>query len=153
MIRVCFVCHGNICRSPMAEAVFSDMVKRAGLTDLFDIFSRATSTEEIGNGLYPQARQELMRRGVPILPHVARQLTLSEYHACDLVLVMDDMNVYNAMRLTGGDPERKIKRLLDYTDTPGEISDPWYTDRFAEAYTEIRKGCEALLKVLTQDMH
>ena len=144
MIRVCFVCHGNICRSPMAEAVFTDIVRRAGTEAQFDIFSRATSTEEIGNGLYPPAARELQRRNVPLPKHVARQLSMSEYRACDLVIVMDDNNVRNLSRMTGGDPERKAYRLRDFTDSPGEIADPWYTGDFQTAFDQIKAGCEAL---------
>lgn len=149
MIRICFVCHGNICRSPMAEAVFLSIVRRAGAEAEFDVFSRATSTEEIGNGLYPPAARELARRGLSLPKHVARQLTMSEYRACDVVIVMDDNNVRNFTRMTGGDPERKARRLRDFTDHPGEIADPWYTGDFKTAFDQISAGCEALFSRIT----
>ena len=144
MLRICFVCHGNICRSPMAEAAFADILRRAGAQEQFDVFSRATSAEEIGNGLYPPAARELARHGLSLPAHTARQLSMSEYRACDLIVVMDNNNLRNLSRMTGGDPERKARRLRDFTDSPGEIADPWYTGDFQTAFRQISDGCEAL---------
>ena len=150
MTRVLFVCLGNICRSPMAECIFRDMVEKRGLAREFCIDSAATSTEELGNPIYPPARRKLAAMGVPLTGHRARQMTRSDYRDFDLILGMETANIRNILRITGGDPEGKVRRLLDYTDRPRDIDDPWYTDDFDTAYREIARGCEALLASLEQ---
>ena len=145
MRKVLFVCHGNICRSPMAEMILKHLVRERGLEGQFSIASAATSTEEIGNPVYPPARAELARHGVPVEKRGARQLTRRDYEEYDLLIGMDNANIRNMHRMLGGDPEGKIHRLMDFTTRPGEVSDPWYSDRFDIAYRDIRQGCEALL--------
>lgn len=148
MTRVLFVCLGNICRSPMAECIFKDMVEKRGLSGKFFIDSAATSTEELGNPIYPPARRKLTAMGVPLTGHRARQMTRRDYRDFDLILGMETANIRNILHITGGDPEGKVRRLLDYTDRPRDIDDPWYTDDFDTAYREIAQGCEALLASL-----
>ena len=128
--RILFVCHGNICRSPMAEFVMKDLVKKAGLEDKFLIESAATSTEEIGNSVYPPARQKLAEHGINCKGKTARQMNSSDYNRYDLLIGMDSWNIRNMNRICGGDPEGKIHMLMDYTNHPGEVADPWYTDDF-----------------------
>ena len=144
MIKVMFVCHGNICRSPMGEFILADMVKKRGLEKDFIIASSATSTEEIGNPIYPPARRELQRHGVEFSKRGAVQLKKSDYEKYDIFLCMDSMNLRNAMRIFGSDPQNKVRRLLNDRD----VSDPWYTDRFDTAYNDIYEGCERLLESL-----
>ena len=146
MKRILFICHGNICRSPMAEFVMKDLVERAGLAQAFEIASAATSTEEIGNGIYPPARRELARHGVRCDGHRARQLTQADYSAYDYLVVMDDANLRNARHICGGDRSGKIRRLLDFTARPGEVADPWYTGDFAATWRDVLEGCKALLE-------
>ncbi|MCQ2412980.1 MAG: low molecular weight phosphotyrosine protein phosphatase [Sphaerochaetaceae bacterium] len=142
-VKVLFVCHGNICRSPMAQYVFTQLADKAGVLDQFEIDSAATSTEEIGNPVYPPARRMLAMHGITKMDHRARQMTMQDYRYYDVIRVMDMHNVYNARRMTGGDPEGKICMLLDR-----EVSDPWYTDDFASCYEDILEGCENLLEEL-----
>ena len=158
MIKVLFVCHGNICRSPMAEFMMKDMVERMGVKDDFYIASAATSTEEIWNGrgnpLYPPARQELLRPGIGTTPYTdfsskrAVQVTRADYSKYDYILCADDRNVKNTIRITGGDPDNKIMRLLDFSDEPRSIADPWYTGVFDITYSDIDEGLRAFLKYL-----
>ncbi|MDY2600994.1 MAG: low molecular weight protein-tyrosine-phosphatase [Eubacteriales bacterium] len=148
MTKILFVCHGNICRSPMAEFVMKDLVEKAGLSHAFEIASAATSTEEIGNGVYPPARTDLKRRGIPCLPHWARQVTRRDYQEYDLLLCMDSQNVRNLLRLLGGDPEGKVRKLLEYAGQAGDVADPWYTGGFDRAYEDIYRGCAGLMKAL-----
>ena len=148
MKTVLFVCHGNICRSPMAMFIFRELVRRAGKENELRAFSRATSTEETGNGLYPEALSELRRRKIPVGPHAAMRMSPEDYRESDLVFGMDDANIRNLKRMTGGDPENKVHLLLDYTDHPHEIADPWYTRDFRKAEAEINEGCAALLRTL-----
>jgi len=150
MTKILFVCHGNICRSPMAHFIFSHMVKTAGKSAEFFIDSAATSTEELGNGTYPPARRKLHEEGIPLLPHVSVQMTKSDYGKYDLIFGMDSMNIRNIHRICGGDPEGKVQRLLDLTDRPRDVADPWYTGNFDAAYRDIREGCEILFRKLTQ---
>ena len=146
LYKVLFICHGNICRSTAAQYVMQDMVKRAGLAESFFIDSAATSTEEIGNPVYPPMRRTLESHGVPCEGHRARQMTRRDYDAFDLIIAADDENLYYMNRICGGDPERKFHLLMDYTDRPGtEISDPWYTRNFERAYEDVVKGCTGLL--------
>ena len=145
MKKVLFVCHGNICRSPMAEMILKQLVREMHLESQFTISSAATSTEEIGNPVYPPARAELARHGIPVEKRGARQLTRADYAAYDLLIGMDNANIRNMNRMLGGDPEGKIHRLMDFTNRPGEVSDPWYSDRFDIAYRDILEGCQGLL--------
>ena len=147
MIRVLFVCHGNICRSTMAEAVMKDMVGKAGLADRFYIESAATSTEEIGNPIYPPVRQLLTEKGVRYDRHkTARQMTRDDYQRFDYLIGMDEYNRRNMTRICGGDPDGKISLILDWTDHPRDVADPWYTDRFEATWNDVNAGCRALLK-------
>ena len=148
MIKILFVCHGNICRSPMAEFVMRDMVKKAGLDDRFQIASAATSTEELGNPVYPPSRKKMAEHGIDCSGKTARQVRREEYAQWDLIVGMDNNNYRNMMRIFGGDPEGKIKLLMDYTDRPGEVADPWYTGDFEQAWQDIEDGCAGLLKTL-----
>jgi len=148
MKKILFICHGNICRSPMAMYVLRKIVQDRGIADQFYIDSAATSTEEIGNTIYPPARRKLERESVPIDGHRARQLRRNDYAAYDLLLGADSANIRNMTRICGGDPDGKIHRLLDYTARPRDIADPWYTDDFDTTYRDVVEGCEALLKHL-----
>jgi len=147
MIKVLFICHGNICRSPMAEMILKHMLREKGLKG-YEVASAATSTEEIGNGVYPPARAELARHGIAVEKRGARQITPADYDAWDLLIGMDNANIRNMRRMLGGDPQGKIHRLMDFTSRPGEVADPWYSDRFDVAFRDIREGCEGLLKYL-----
>lgn len=144
-IRILFVCHGNICRSAMAEYILKDKVKKLGLEDRFEISSAGTSSEELGNPMYPPARSVLARHGITdVKAHHARQMNLSMYQDSDYVFLMDYWNLRNAKRMTGNDPDGKLRMLID-----GEIEDPWYTDNFDKVYEQINNGCDALIEELT----
>ena len=148
IIKILFVCHGNICRSPMAEFVINDLVKRAGQEDRFVIESAATSTEEIGNGVYPPARRKLAEHGIGCQGKTARQMTRSDYGRYDLLVGMDAWNIRNMRNICGGDPEEKIKMLMDFTRRPGDVADPWYTGDFEATWRDVLEGCQALLDQL-----
>jgi len=141
MKKILFVCHGNICRSPMAEFVMKYIVEKEGLTDQFLIESAATSTEEIGNPVYPPARRKLAEHGIRCDGHAARQMTRSDYSRFDLLIGMDQWNLRNMERICGGDPEGKIRPLLPNKD----VADPWYTGDFEATWQDVLKGCQALL--------
>lgn len=143
-----FVCHGNICRSPTAEFIMKDLVRRECPELELYIASSATSTEEIGNPVYPPAKAELSRRGISCGGKRAVQIQKSDYGKYDLFLVMDGNNMRNIMRIFGSDPDGKVRRLLDFTDRGGDISDPWYSGRFDAAFDDIYEGCSALLKYI-----
>ena len=130
MIKILFICHGNICRSPMAEFVMKDMIAKAGAGERFVIDSAATSTEELGNPVYPPAQRELAAHGVFCGPHTARQMTRADYDKYDLLI-------------------GKIHRLLDYTARPGDVADPWYTGDFSATWRDVAEGCRGLLKAIT----
>ena len=148
--RILFVCHGNICRSPMAEFVMKDLVSREGLAGGFEIASAATSREEIGNPVYPPARRKLAEHGIGCAGHAARQMTRRDYDRFDRILGMDHANIRNILRIAGGDPDRKISLLLDHAGRQGqEVADPWYTGDFDAAWDDILEGCEGLLAELT----
>ncbi len=149
MIRVLMVCHGNICRSPMAEFVMKDLVKKAGLEDCFEIASAATSTEEIGNPVYPPAKKELADHGIGCAGKTARQLRRTDYEQYDLLIGMDGENLRNMRRICGGDPAGKLSLLLDHTDRPGDVADPWYTRDFKRTWEDVEEGCRSLLRELT----
>ena len=148
MIKVLFICHGNICRSPMAEFVMKDIVAKAGLSAEFEIASAATSTEEIGNSVYPPARRKLAEHGISCEGKTARQLTRKDYESYDLLIAMDHNNLRNLRRMLGEDTENKIHLLMEYTDRPGEVADPWYTGDFEETWQDVLAGCTGLLKQL-----
>lgn len=148
--RILFVCHGNICRSPMAEFVMKDLVRQAGLEDDFVIESAATSTEEIGNCVYPPARRKLAEHGIGCQGKTARQMTRSDYNRHDLLIGMDTWNIRNMQTICGGDPEGKIVMLMDFTQRPGNVADPWYTGNFEVTWRDILEGCQGLLRRLTK---
>lgn len=155
MKRIMFVCHGNICRSPMAEFIFKKMLAEKGLSEGFVVASSATSTEEIwgdvGNPVYPPAKKELLKHGISCEGKRAVQLKKSDYNKYDLFVAMDTMNVRNIMRIFGSDKDSKVSKLLDHTDEKGDVADPWYTGRFEVTYSDIERGCKALLKELTEN--
>lgn len=155
MKRIMFVCHGNICRSPMAEFIFRKMLKDEGISESFVVSSSATSTEEIwgdvGNPVYPPAKKELLKHGITCEGKRAVQLRKSDYQKYDLFLCMDSMNVRNALRILGSDKDGKVKKLMDYTDEKGDVADPWYTGRFDVTYRDIENGCRALLNDLKRE--
>lgn len=148
MIKVLFLCHGNICRSPMAEFLFKDLVARRGLADQFEIASAATSREEIGNPVHWGTREKLRECGISVAGKYAVQMTRADYKKYDYLLGMDQYNIRNMSRIVGSDPEGKIRRLLDFTDHPRDIADPWYTGNFDATYRDIMEGLEAFLRVL-----
>lgn len=149
MKRIMFACHGNICRSPMAEFVMRDMVKKHGLESEFVIASSATSTEEIGNDIHRGTRAVLTKYSVPFSPREAVQIVRSDYAKYDLFVCMDSANVRNLGRIFGADHENKIKKLLDFTPRGGDVADPWYTGNFEETWRDINEGCAALLEELS----
>ena len=146
MTRILFVCHGNICRSPMAEFVMKDLVKKAGLESQFHIESAATSTEEIGNPVYPPARRKLAEHGIDCTGKTARQLTNTDYGWFDLLIGMDLANLHNMRRICGGDAGGKLHLLMDFSDRPGEVADPWYTNDFETTWRDVLAGCQGLLE-------
>ena len=148
MTRILFICHGNICRSPMAEFVMKDLVKKAGLEARFHIESAATSTEEIGNPVYPPARRKLAEHGIDCAGKTARQLANADYDAFDLLIGMDRANLRNMHRICGGDFAGKLHLLMDYTDHPGDVADPWYTNDFETTWQDVLAGCQGLLNYL-----
>ena len=151
MHNVLFVCHGNICRSPMAEFVMKDLVKKAGLESQFHIESAATSTEETGNPVYPPARRKLKEHGIDCSGKTARQLTRTDYDRYDLLIGMDSANLRNVQSICGGDRSGKIHLLLDFTDRPGHVADPWYTGDFEATWRDVLEGCQGLLEKLTEE--
>ena len=166
MIKVLFICHGNICRSPMAEFISKDLTARRGISGDFTIASAATSNEEIGNHIYPPAKAELASHGIggkaapspnpaahrqlaaEVAAKTARRIRRSDYEEYDYLIAMESFNIRNMLREFGTDPENKIHRLLDFTDRPADIADPWYTRRFDITYEGIVTGCEAFLRYL-----
>ena len=151
MIKVLFICHGNICRSPMSEFIFRDMVYKRGLSDCFSIASAATSREELGNPVYPPARRILKAHGIDCSGKTARQITKADYQEYDYLLAAENYNIRNMMRIIGSDPDKKVYRLLDFSDSPRDIADPWYTGDFQITWDDIVEGCEAFLKYLEKE--
>ncbi len=151
MIKILFVCHGNICRSPMAEFVMKDMVRKAGLENQFHIASAATSGEELGNPVYPPARRKLAEHGIDCSGKTARRLRKSDYTQYDLLIGMDQANLRNMHRMCGGDPEGKLHLLLDFTNRPGNVADPWYTGDFEATWRDVEQSCQGLLQELAQE--
>ena len=148
MTKVLFICHGNICRSPMAEFVMKDMAKKAGLEKNFKIASAATSTEEIGRPVYPPARRKLTEHGIRCDGHSARQLTNRDYDEYDFLIGMDRTNLRNMYRICGGDYASKMHLLMDFTNRPGDVADPWYTDDFETAWQDVWEGCQGLFRLI-----
>ena len=152
MIRILFVCHGNICRSPMAEFIFKDLAEKQGIADRFVVSSSATSTEEIWNGIgnpvYPSAKAELAKHGLSCNGKRAVRLEKNDYDKYDLFVGMDSANIRNMLRIFGSDPDGKVRKLMDYTDRGGDVADPWYSYRFDVAYRDILEGCTALLEAV-----
>jgi len=148
MTKILMICHGNICRSTMAEFVMKDLVAKEGLEDKFYIESAATSREEIGNDTHYGTKQKLTEMGVPFARREARQMTKDDYKKFDYIIGMDDANLRNINRIAGGDPEGKIYRLLDFAGKSASIADPWYTGNFDETWDDVLEGCQALLEKL-----
>ncbi len=148
MIKVMFVCLGNICRSPMAEFVLKDIVKKQGLGKNFYIKSSATSNEEIGNDIHYGTRNKLIQKGIPFEKRKATRLMPEDYNKYDYIIGMEESNIRNIKRIVGNDIEHKIYRLLDYSDNPRDIADPWYTGNFEITYNDIVEGCNAFIKYL-----
>ena len=140
MTKILFVCHGNICRSPMAEFVMKDVVEQAGLSKEIRVVSAATTAEEIGNPVYPPARRKLAEHGIGCEGKTARQMRRSDYERFDLIIGMDQENLYDMRRICQGDPEGKIHLLMDFTDRPGDVADPWYTRDFETTWRDVEDG-------------
>lgn len=151
MIKIMFVCHGNICRSAMSEFIMKDMIAKRGLEDKIQVASSATSREEIGNDMYPPAKRKLDKEHIPYTRHHARQITKSDYAEYDLILCMEQYNIRNLKRIILADPDNKIHLLLDYSDNPRDISDPWYSGDFDKTFDDIIEGCEGLLEYLCRE--
>lgn len=145
MIKILFICHGNICRSPMSEFVMRDMVKKTGLELKIAVASAAVSREEIGNPVYPPARKKMAEHGIGCDGHHARQMTEMDYEEYDFLIAMDQSNLRLMERFCGKDPEGKVSLLLDYTDHPGSVADPWYTGNFDATWDDVNQGCAGLL--------
>ena len=150
MTKILFVCHGNICRSTMAEYVMKHLVKETGREGEFFIDSAATSTEEIGNGVHHGTRRKLAQVGIPCGDHRARQVTWKDYESFDYIIGMDNANIRNLRRMLKNDPDGKISMMLDYTSRPGEVADPWYTGDFEATYQDVLAGCTGLLEQLSR---
>ena len=150
MIKILFVCHGNICRSPLAESVFTHKVKELGIADQFVIDSCATSTEEIGNAPHRGTVSKLREVGIPLVPHRARQITLQDYDNFDYIIGMDEWNIRNLNRMLKGDPEGKVYKFLTFAGSGRDIADPWYTGNFDATYADVVEGCEGFIKYLSE---
>ena len=150
--KILFVCHGNICRSPMAEFVMKDMVKKAGVEGDFEIASAATSAEAIGNPVHPGTVRKLSEHCINCAGKRARRMTRGDYAAYDFLIGMDGANIYNMKRICGGDPDGKLRLLMAYTGTARDVADPWYTGDFDAAWRDIESGCRALLDALRSSL-
>lgn len=146
MIKILFICHGNICRSPMAEFIMKDLAQKRGVADRFYIASAATSREEIGNPVYPPAKKLLASKGISCEGKTAIQMTSQDYNTYDYIIGAEEANVRNILRIIQSDPEKKVHRLLDFSQNPRDISDPWYTGDFETTYDDVLEGCTALLE-------
>lgn len=150
MIKILFVCHGNICRSPMAEFVMKDLINKKGVADQFEIASAATSTEEIGNSVYPPAKRKLAEHGICCKGKTARQMTKADYAYYDYIIAMDKFNLRNMIKFIENDPDKKVSLLMDYTSHPGDVADPWYTGDFDSTWNDVYEGCLGILKKLNR---
>lgn len=148
MLKICFVCLGNICRSPMAEFIMKKKLNDLNLSASFQITSRATSYEESGNDIYPPAKRKLSEEHIPYTNHLATRLEKTDYDTYDYFICMEESNIKNALRIFGSDPDNKIFRLLDITSTPKDIADPWYTGNFNETYHDLDIGLDELINFL-----
>ena len=148
MTKILFICHGNICRSPMAEFVMKKLVADAGLSEQFEIASAATSTEEIGNPVYPPARRKLAEHGIGCEGKTARQMTWQDYSYYDYIIAMDRNNLRNLKRMFGENTDHKISLLMDYTCRPGDVADPWYTGDFDTTWVDVSEGCKGFLSFI-----
>ena len=148
MIKILFVCHGNICRSPMAEFVMKDLVNKKGMADQFEIASAATSTEEIGNPVYPPAKRKLKEHGISCEGKTARQMTKADYTYYDYIIAMDRFNLRNMTKFVGNDTDNKVSLMMDFTNRPGDVADPWYTGDFDATWDDVYEGCVGILKKL-----
>ena len=151
MIKILFICHGNICRSTMAESIFTHMVNQRGRSYMFEINSAATSREQIGDPPHRGTVAKLRQVGIPLIPHRARQMTRADYEYYDYLIGMDAANIRNMNRIAGGDPDGKIYKLPSFAGRSGDIADPWYTGNFEDTYRDVVEGCEALLKWLLNE--
>ncbi|MBR0063739.1 MAG: low molecular weight phosphotyrosine protein phosphatase [Oscillospiraceae bacterium] len=151
MIRILFVCLGNICRSPMCELYMKDIISRAGLSDRFYVESAATSSEELGNPVYPPAQRKLNEHGISASGKTARQITKSDYDRFDYIIGMEESNRRSMLRIFGGDPDDKISLLLDWTVRPGAVADPWYTGDFEATWRDVSEGCGAIMRRLVDE--
>ena len=151
MIKILFVCHGNICRSPMAEFVMKDMVRKKGLEDKIYVESAATSTEELGNPVYPPAKRIMEEHGISCKGKTARQMRTDDYDEFDYLIGMDGANIRNMTRISGGDPDNKIHLLLSYAGRYDDVADPWYTRNFEETWSDVNEGCKALLEEIIKN--
>ena len=150
MIKILFVCHGNICRSTMAESVMTYMAAQHGLSNLIQAASAATSQEEIGSPPHPGTVRKLREVGIPVIPHRAVQMTRKDYEKHDYIIGMDQRNICNMQRITGGDPEGKFYKLLEFADSDRDIADPWYTGNFDKTYEDIVEGCNAFIDKVSE---
>lgn len=148
-IHILFICHGNICRSPMAEMVMKETVRQKGLEGKFEISSMAATTEEMGHDIYPPAKRTLDAHHIPYTKRKASLITERDYRWADYIIAMDEENLDDLCRLTQGDPEKKISRLLDWAGEARDVADPWYTGNFEKTYEDIEKGCRAVLEKLS----
>lgn len=147
--RILFVCHGNICRSPMAEFVMKDLVRQMGIEKQFEIASAATSREEIGNAVYPPARRKLAEHGISCDGKTSRQITMDDYRHYDYIIAMDQNNLRNLRKMLGEDVDDKISLLMDYTSRPADVADPWYTGDFDATWNDVVEGCKGFITSLT----
>lgn len=148
MYNILFVCYGNICRSPMADMIFKDLVYKNNKKYLFNSTSRATSMEELGNDIYPKAKEKLIEKNITVEKHISRKIKIDDYNKFDYIIVMEEINKRDLLSLFKDDPDNKIHLLLEYTDNVGDIDDPWYTDDFETAYNDIYRGCVSLFNYL-----
>lgn len=148
-IHILFICHGNICRSPMAEMVMKEMVRQKGLEGKFEISSMAATTEEIGQDMYPPAKRALTAHRIPYAKRKAALITERDYRWADYIIAMDEENIHDLSRLTHGDPDKKVSRLLYWAGEKRDVADPWFTDDYEKTYTDIAKGCRAVLEKLS----